>query len=160
MKTNKIYILLATGILNTFSCLSHQGHWQILKTKNATAGRSECGLAASNGKLYLIGGDGGQPEAVESFDPKTLTWTKLAPAPVVMHHFQAVSYKDKIYVLDTFSEGGFPDQTPMSNVYMYDIKKDKWQQGAAIAAGRRRGGAGAAEYNGKLYIVSGIQHGH
>lgn len=77
-----------------------------------------------------------------------------------MHHFHAVSFNDKVYVLAAFSEGQFPNQVPMSNAMIYDTKKDAWEKGGEIPAERRRAGAGAAEYDGKLYMVAGIQHGH
>ena len=137
-----------------------EGQWQIVKAKNQINSRSECGLAAVDGKLYLIGGDGGGVLPVESFDPKTLTWTKLADAPVVMHHFQAVALDKKIYVLDAFSSGGFPEQTPASSVYIYDTEKNTWQTGKGLSDERKRAGAGAATYNGKLFLVAGIKHGH
>jgi N-acetylneuraminic acid mutarotase len=138
---------------------SQQGQWKVLKTKNEIANRSECGLVAANNKLYLIGGDGGS-NAVASLDLKTLMWKKLADAPVDMNHFQAVAYDNKIYVLEAFSGGGFPDQTPLENPYIYDIGKNTWSKGAQIAPERRRSGAAAAQYNGKLYLIAGIQHGH
>lgn len=133
--------------------------WQILKTANSVAGRSECGFAAVNGKLYLIGGDG-PAAAVQMLDPLTKTWRQKAMAPVVLHHFQALSFDHKIYVLDAFSDGGFPNQTPASNVYSYDTQTDLWQKGGAIAEYRKRAGAGAAVYKRKLYLVAGITHGH
>jgi N-acetylneuraminic acid mutarotase len=136
------------------------GNWEALKTKNDPGGRSECSMAAVNGKLYLFGGDGDEPQPVECFDPKTLTWKKLAVAPIVMHHFQVVAYGSKVYTLEAFSSGGFPNQEPMANVYIYDTEKDTWEKGGEMPASRRRAGAGAALYNGKLYLVAGIQHGH
>ena len=160
MKLFKLSILLTFILLKSFIVTGQTGKWKVLKTKNEVANRSECGLTMVDGKLYLIGGDGGELQSVESFDPKTLTWTKLAPAPVNMHHFQAVAYNNKIYVLEAFSTGGFPNQEPMSNVYVYDTGKDTWQKGGEIPAARRRAGAGAAVYKGKLYLVAGIQHGH
>jgi N-acetylneuraminic acid mutarotase len=140
--------------------IAQEGSWDTLKTKNTAPECSECGLAAVNGKLYLIGGDGGGPRAVQRFDLITLTWEKLAEAPLLMHHFQAVAYKTKLYVLDAFSDGGFPDQMPMANVYSFDTGKNSWEKGGEIPAARRRAGAGAVEYKGKLYLVAGIQHGH
>ena len=77
-----------------------------------------------------------------------------------MHHFEAVTYGNKIYVLDAFSEGGFPNQVPMPNVYSYDVAKNSWVKEGEIPQDRRRAGAGAAAYKGKLYLVAGIQHGH
>ena len=152
-------ILLSGSFAANVSAQTGNGHWQMLKTKNEAAGRSECGLAAVDGKIYLIGGDG-PAEPVEMLDPETNTWTQKAMAPVVMHHFQAVPYKNKVYVLDAFSEGGFPNQIPMADVYMYDTEKDQWQKGCEIPASRRRAGAGAAEYKGKIYLVAGIKAGH
>ncbi len=161
MKTFFIpYVLSFLFFVSFISAAKAQGDFTILKTKNEAGGRSECGLAAVNGKLYLIGGDGGEPKAVECFDPETLKWTELAKAPLTMHHFQAVAYKNDVYVLDAFSEGGFPNQTPMSNVYIYHTKTNTWQKGCEIPATRRRAGAGAAEYNSKIYLVAGIKAGH
>ncbi|ASU33016.1 Kelch repeat-containing protein [Mucilaginibacter xinganensis] len=136
-----------------------QGKWQLLETGSKVAARSECSLVAADGKLYLIGGDG-PAQAVESYDSKTATWTKKAVAPFTMHHLQATALHDKIYVLDAFYEGGYPDQVPLPNVYSYDIKKDSWQKLAEVPENRRRGAAGEAVYNGKIYIVCGITRGH
>lgn len=135
------------------------GHWDTVQTANKIPARSECSLVAVNGKLYLVGGDG-PVEPVEEYDPETNTWAQKAMAPSVMHHLQAVALGDKIYVLDAFSDGGFPNQIPMANSYSYDTKTDTWQKLAEIPAGRRRAGAGEAAYNGKLYLVCGITHGH
>jgi N-acetylneuraminic acid mutarotase len=135
------------------------GSWQILKTKNKADARAECGFATVNGKLYLIGGDN-PAMPVQVLDPSTLTWSKKAMAPVIMHHFEPVVAGDKVYVLDAFADRNYPNQIPLANVYSYDTQKDVWNKEAAIPADRRRGGAGAAAYKGKLYIVNGIQHGH
>ena len=136
------------------------GKWELLQASNAARECSECGMAALNGKLYLLGGDGEDPRAVQRLDPATMTWTQLAMAPVVMHHFQAVAYQEKIYVLDAFSSGQFPDQVPMPNVYSYNTATDRWQAEGKIPAERRRAGAAAVVYRNKLYLVAGIQHGH
>ena len=143
-----------------YGVYAQQGYWQVVKTVNNVPDCSECGMAAVNGKLYLIGNDGDVATPVKCLDPGSLTWTKLAEAPVIMHHFQAVAYNNKVYVLDAFSGGGFPDQVPMTNVYSYDTQNNIWEKGGEIPADRRRAGAGAAEYKGKLYLIAGIKHGH
>jgi N-acetylneuraminic acid mutarotase len=159
----KYTINTALLFIALLSCLfakaQETGHWDLLKTGSKPEARSECGLAAVDGKLYLVGGDG-PAYNVEVFDPATLTWAKKAAAPVQMHHFEAVSLGKKVYVLDAFYEGGFPNQTPAPNAYSYDTETDSWQQLAGLPAERRRGGAGAASYNGKLYLVAGIKNGH
>jgi hypothetical protein len=153
--------LILAGVVTTsvFAQGNSGGYWQLVTTKNKIDARSECSLVALKGKLYLIGGDG-PAEPVEVFDPATLTWTKKAVAPVPMHHLQAVGYGNKIYVLDAFYQGGFPNQVPMPNTYCYDIKADTWQKLAEIPASRRRAGGGEAVYKGRLYMVCGITHGH
>ena len=77
----------------------------------------------SGGDTRQEEGDG-PAEPVEMYDPATNQWTKKATAPVVMHHLQAVALGEKVYVLDAFYEGGFPDQLPMPYSYSYDTKTD------------------------------------
>jgi N-acetylneuraminic acid mutarotase len=157
----KILIALVFPVLVSGTCFAQQaaGKWTLVKTNNKIEGRSECSLVAANGKLYLIGGDG--PAApVEEYNPATNEWTKKAMAPVVMHHLQAVALGDKLFVLDAFYEGGFPNQTPMPNAYSYDTKTDNWTKLAEVPEARRRAGAGEAVHDGKLYLVCGITHGH
>ncbi len=160
MKKQSVAISLLLPFCFYGMVLAQDGRWEVLKTRNTAPNCSECGMAAVNGKLYLIGGDGEGKRAVESFDPKTGEWKRLATAPLPMHHFQAVAYGNKIYVLDAFSEGNFPNQVPMANVYNFDTKKNIWEKGGEIPSARRRGGAAAIEYKGKLYLIAGILHGH
>jgi N-acetylneuraminic acid mutarotase len=135
------------------------GKWELVASSNTPSSRNECGFATVNGKIYLVGGDA-PAQAVEIYDPTTSSWKQGATAPSVMHHFQAVGLGDRVYVLDAFSDRNYPNQIPLANAYAYDTKNDSWQQLAGLPENRRRGGAGAAVYNGKLYLVCGILHGH
>lgn len=152
-------LFLAAIYTNSLAQSSTNGHWQVIKTKKKLDGRSECSLVTAQNKLYLIGGDG-PAQAVEVYDPKTNIWIKKAMAPTAMHHLQGVSLGDKIYVLDAFYNGSFPNQFPLPNSYSYDTKTDIWQKLVEIPEARRRAGAGEAVYQGKLYLVCGITHGH
>ncbi|WP_423148133.1 Kelch repeat-containing protein [Rubrolithibacter danxiaensis] len=158
MKTPLLFILAFLFILPPV-IKAQNGHWKLISTNDKIEGRSECGLAAVNGKLYLLGGQGA-PAPVEIFNPATSVWTKKATAPAEIHHFQPVVYKNKIYVLEAFSGGTYPDQHTLTHVYSYDTEKDRWKKEGEIPAGRRRAAAGAAVYKGKIYLVNGIQHGH
>lgn len=135
------------------------GHWQQLATSPKTAGRSECGVAAVQGRLYVLGGDG-PAQPVEVLDVATAHWQAKAPTPVPLHHFQAVAYHDQVYVLAAFSTGNFPDQEPAAHAYRYDPRTNAWQALAGLPAARRRAGAGASAHGDKLYLVAGIAHGH
>jgi N-acetylneuraminic acid mutarotase len=159
MRKNIALFLFFSASLSGLSS-AQEGNWKVVKTVNTGQNCNECGMAAINGKLYLIGNDGENPVPVKSLDPNSLTWTSLAESPVIMHHFQPIGYKGKIYVLEAFSEGKFPDQAPMPNVYSYDTQTNTWEKGGEMPAERRRAAAGAAEYKGKLYLVAGIKHGH
>jgi N-acetylneuraminic acid mutarotase len=155
-----ILILPALLFITFVSHAQYKSPWDLVKTTNTVNSRSECGLAAANGKLYLIGGGGNSALPVEIFDPATATWTKGATAPSIMHHFQPVTLGDKIYVLEAFADNNYPNQTTAANVFCYDTKADNWTKLAGLPVERRRAGAGAAVYNGKLYMAGGIQNGH
>lgn len=133
------------------------GHWELLPSSEQPAQRHENGYVRVGDRFYLVGGRGSKP--VEIFDPTTGQWSSGATPPVEMHHFQAVEYEGKIYVLGALT-GGWPAEPPLPNVYVYDPATDRWSQGPAIPADRRRGAAGAVVHEGEIYLVAGIQNGH
>ncbi|MFD0751588.1 Kelch repeat-containing protein [Mucilaginibacter calamicampi] len=156
----KWIFLLPALVIISLSGRAQSRPGELVKTTNTVNSRSECGMAAANGKLYLIGGGGNAAMPVEIYDPTTATWTKGATAPSVMHHFQPVALGDKIYVLEAFVDNNYPNQTTAANVLCYDTKADSWKKLSGLPVERRRAGAGAAVYNGKLYLAGGIQNGH
>jgi N-acetylneuraminic acid mutarotase len=131
--------------------------WNVVQATGSFEKRGESGVATVNGKLYLLGGRGDKP--VNEYDPKTNSWTALANAPLEIHHFQAISFKDEIYVIGAFT-GPYPHETPIPNIYVFNPKKNEWRKGPEIPEGRRRGAAGAFVYKNKIYVVCGEQDGH
>ncbi|AKP49740.1 Kelch repeat-containing protein [Cyclobacterium amurskyense] len=131
--------------------------WETLTPQNTCTERHECSGAAVDGKFYLIGGRGEKP--VEVFDPVSADWRKLGNAPFEMHHFQAVTYKNNIYVIGAFT-GGYPHETPVANVYIYNPLRDSWVKSHEIPKERRRGAAGLVVYKDKFYLLGGAQDGH
>ena len=96
---------------------------------------------------------------VDIYDTKTQKWTKGKQAPIEIHHFQAVVYKGKIYVIGALT-GKWPGETPIPRMLVYDPKQDQWTEGAEIPADRNRGAAGLVLYKNKFYLVCGIKDGH
>lgn len=143
-------------LLVSLSHVSAQS-WEAAEPVSLPAKRHENAMASANGKLYLIGGRGQQ--LVNEYDPKTDNWAEKAPAPIEMHHFQAVSFNQEIYVIGAFT-GGFPHEKPIPDVYIFNPSKNEWRKGPSLPVSRLRGAAGAFAYNGKIYLVAGIQDGH
>lgn len=135
----------------------HAQSWTTLSPPTECTARHECAAAAVGDKLYLMGGRGMKP--VEAYDPATNTWEIKAMAPLEMHHYQAVPYQDKIYVIGAFT-GGYPHETPVPYVYIYDPSNDEWTRSHEIPEDRRRGAAGVVVHNDKFYVVGGIEDGH
>jgi len=157
-----ISIFIILSAIFSISCstnppIQKTGDWKTLNTINSPTGRHENGFIECDGKFYLFGGRGIKP--VEVYNPETNTWEKLKPTPFEMHHFQAVTIGDTIYVVGCMT-GGYPEETPVPNIYLYIPKTDTWIKSAEIPEHRRRGSAGAVVYNGKIYLVGGIQLGH
>lgn len=122
--------------------------------------RHECGFVEFGGKLYLIGGRGNR--ALNIFNPDTKTWSTGAPVPAnkELHHFQAVVFQNKIYVIGAFTHW-FPEEKPVGDIYIYDPLINRWSVKVnAIPADRRRGATGAVVHNNLIYIVGGIINGH
>lgn len=145
------------GIICSSSLLAQAQIWKVVEPENLPDKRHENAMAAVNGKLYLLGGRG--IKTVDEYDPKKDNWTTLAKSPIEMSHFQAVSFKDEIYVLGAFT-GSYPHELPIPNIYIFNPAKNEWRMGPEIPEDRRRGAAGAFAMNDKIYLVCGIQDGH
>lgn len=156
MKTHlKIFLLLISVYGN--SVRSFAQAWQAIEPDNLPEKRHENAMATANGKLYLLGGRG--MRSVNEYDPKKDTWTTLSAPPIEMSHFQAVSYKDEIYVLGALT-GAFPHEKPIPDIYIFNPIRNEWRKGGEIPENRRRGSAGTFVLNNKIYLVCGIQDGH
>ncbi len=131
--------------------------WTSIDATGDVKERHENAFIEYKDKFYLIGGRGINP--VNVFDPKTNTWETLGKSPMEIHHFQAVVYGDAIYLMGAMT-GGYPKELPLENIWIYYPEEDRWEQGDEIPEAIRRGGAGAALYKDKIYMVCGIDYGH
>jgi N-acetylneuraminic acid mutarotase len=114
--------------------------------------------AAAGGKLFVFCGlaPGWKPKAlVYEFDPAENAWTQRKPMPLPSHHVAFTTLNDKIYAFGGFTlpESGAPSWAPIDNAWEYDPATDTWKALAAMPT--KRGAAGAAAANGKIYVVGG-----
>lgn len=151
------FSLIVVGCSNFQAASPRIQTWQTLKTNNLPTARHEASLAKAQGKLYLLGGRRINP--VDVFDPKTGKWTQSSLSPIELHHFQAVTVDDVIYILGAFT-GQWPNETPVERVIKYYPEHDTFEYSHEIPIARQRGAAGAAYHDGKIYIVGGITDGH
>lgn len=115
--------------------------------------------AVANGKLYVFAGlaPGWKPLAmVFEYDPGANTWTEKKPMPLASHHVAFASLNDKIYAFGGFKlpDSGPPMWVPIDNAWEYDPGADAWKALAPMP--HKRGAAGAAVVNGKIYVVGGV----
>ena len=114
--------------------------------------RTEVAVAEVGGKIYVIGGFGGERE-LEIYDPAANRWSRGAAFPREVHHAAAVGLNGKLYVV-----GGFVDHwTPTNAVYQYDPDKDGWRMISPMPT--PRGALAAAVIDGKIHAVSGVAAG-
>ena len=139
--------------------LADKGEWYAVTSSDGSApdARHEMAYVQAGDKFYVLGGR--ESTSVDVYDPATGKWTKGAPAPLQMHHFQAVALNGLIYVINAFT-GGCCGETPLPNIYIYDPLGNKWITGPEIPQSRRRGSSGAVVYKGKIYLAGGITNGH
>lgn len=151
---------MKTRIFLTFLIIHSQLYaqqWFEYKTANTCTHRHENSMTCIGNKLVLVGGRKIKP--VEILDLKTNTWTQLAESPIEMHHFQAISYENELWVVGAFT-GPYPHEKPIEHIYIFNPVKNEWRKGAEIPKDRNRGSAGVFVYNKKIYMVCGIIDGH
>ncbi len=144
--------------------LAVSGTWQAVNCNGFPAActsqltpRRDNAFIQSGDKFYLLGGRGLLP--VNIYNPPTNTWSNGATPPIELHHFQAVELNGLIFAPFAFT-GNYPNETPVNSLYYYDPIANNWGISSTIPLARRRGSAGSAAYNGKIYTVGGITNGH
>lgn len=89
--------------------------------------RSEVAVAEVGGKVYVVGGFGGDTP-LEIYEPTADRWSRGAPLPRPLHHAAAVGVDGRLFVLGGYADGW----TPVDSVYTYDPATDRWRTRAAL----------------------------
>lgn len=135
----------------------HALQWKTITGEGRPHARHENSLVSVGDRLYLIGGRDDRP--LDIFDTRTRRWSKGSTPPLAVSHAQAVVSSGKIYFVGGLT-GDYPEEATLTHLLIYDPATDRWQVGAEIPEGRRRGAAGAVAHDGVLYLVGGNTRGH
>ncbi len=122
-------------------------------------GRAEIGVAALDGKVYVLGGTAqvgnGKPvwnsTLTSVYDPKTNVWKDEAPLPTGLSHIGVAALDGKLYAI-----GGFTDVVhmgPKDLSFVYEPKANRWTALPDISS--PRGSVAAAAVDGKLHVFGG-----
>ncbi|HUS28438.1 MAG TPA: kelch repeat-containing protein, partial [Kofleriaceae bacterium] len=119
----------------------------------------ETAAVGVHGKIYVLGGfdsDDGIVALVQVFDASAGAWTNDAtPLPRALHHINAVTDGDTIFVTGALSGVNF---TPVGDTYSF-TPGGTWQTRAAMPVGRERGAAVTGIIDGKIYVAGGFRGG-
>ncbi|MEZ5277925.1 MAG: kelch repeat-containing protein [Opitutaceae bacterium] len=140
-----------------FSSDDSDAAWGTVECVGEPHARHEAAFVACADRFHLLGGRRIQP--VDILDPETNTWRSASPPPFEIHHFQPVTHAGKVYLLGAMT-GGYPHETAVGQILVYDPAEDLWSLGDEIPEDRRRGGAGAVLHENTVYLVCGIINGH
>jgi N-acetylneuraminic acid mutarotase len=160
-QTGSIHVFEAVGG-STVTPTPNSSTWQIENNSNAVVPdkRQENAFVEVSGKFYLLGGRG--IKAVNVYNPVNKSWSTAAPIPngKELHHFQAVNFNNKIYVINAFT-GYYPVETAVPDIYIYDPANNSWTiKPNIVPTARRRGSCATVVYNNKIYLSGGIINGH
>ena len=124
-------------------------------------------LVAHGGKVYRVGGlnaknaDGEDEDLhsvaeFSSFDPATKKWTALAPLPEARSSHDAVVIGDKLYVVGGWTLDGDRKGTWLDTAWAFDLTKPEGKWEAIGKPNFRRRALAAAQWNGKLVALGGM----
>lgn len=138
---NRLY---AVGGRDGSSCLRsvesfdpHTNKWVLCSPMSKR--RGGVGVAACNGFLYAVGGHDAPAsnptssrfDCVERYDPKTDTWTTVAPISSPRDAVGVCVLGGKLYAV-----GGYDGQQYLSDVECYDSQLNEWTAVAPLCTGR------------------------
>nr|XP_036864380.1 kelch-like protein 4 [Manis javanica] len=129
----KIY---AIGGFDGRSCLKsmecfdpHTNKWRQCASMSNECGH--VGAATYSGLLYVVGGHDSSASnqctsfsnRVERYNPKTDSWSAVAPLRVPRYAIAICPLGDRLYVV-----GGYDGQSYLNTVESYDAQKDEWRE--------------------------------
>ncbi|XP_071629426.1 kelch-like protein 5 isoform X2 [Temnothorax longispinosus] len=134
--------LYAVGGINISSCLNtvecydpHTNKWTPCAPMSKR--RGWVGVGVMNGCLYALGGDSvsnsndSRFDCVERYDPKTDTWTMVAPMSVPRSEVGVCVLGDRLMAV-----GGYDGQQYFTLVEAYDPHLNEWEPVAPLKPGR------------------------
>ncbi len=118
--------------------------------------RQEMGVAAVDGKVYVVGGfdTSGPVATMESYDPATDRWTPRASLPAPLHHVNVAAVDSKLYVVGGLTGASF---TASGVTLVYDPALDSWTPLTSMPAGTERGASGVAVLDGRIVVAGGLR---
>ncbi|KAK6485354.1 kelch-like protein 1 isoform X2 [Huso huso] len=136
--------LCAVGGRDGSSCLSsmecydpHTNKWSMCSPMSKR--RGGVGVAACDGFLYAVGGHDAPAsshcsrlsDCMERYDPKTDTWTTVAPLNLPRDAVGVCLLGDKLYAV-----GGYDGQTYLNTMESYDPETNEWTKMSSLNIGR------------------------
>jgi N-acetylneuraminic acid mutarotase len=116
--------------------------------------RSEHGVAALDGELYVLGGfTPTVTSSVQVYSPEQASWRDAADFPVVFHHPNVASAGGLLYVLGFHAGSG--QRAADGSAYAYDPETDSWTERAPLPLGTERGASCVTSFEDKIYVFGG-----
>lgn len=116
--------------------------------------RSEHGVAALDGEVYVLGGFTPTVTAsVQVYSPEEDSWRDAADFPVVFHHPNVAAVDGRLYVLGFHAGSG--QRMADGSAYAYDPQTDTWTERASLPLGTERGASCVTVFQGKIYVFGG-----
>lgn len=133
------------------------GAWLVLPS--LPRAQQECGVAALNGHVYVVGGFGPQGALlsdVNRYDVDAGRWSAVRPLPRALHHVNVATLDGKLYALGNLEGGGFAAR---GDVFEYEPAADTWTVRAPLPAGTERGGSAMGVIGGEIIVAGGYRAG-
>lgn len=146
--------------LFNFTWTIEQQNWKISNENQNYTARHENAFVQVGKFFYLVGGRENS-KSIDKYDFEADSWSLLDSVSLhSFNHFQGISYKGYIWVIGAFENNAFPNESPASNIWIFDPINEEYIMGPEIPQGRRRGSAGLVMYNDKFYLIGGNTSGH
>lgn len=133
------------------------GRWTTLRALPQP--QQECGVAALDGFVYVVGGfgPGDQPVAdVFRLDVSGGSWQRVRSLPRPMHHPNVAAVGGRLYLVGALEGAGF---TATGEVLRYDPAIDQWTRRTSMPSTSMRGACAVGVIGEEIYLAGGYREG-